>query len=467
MIDEGKLQELYDSAGVPLNDKQRAFIEHYISSNRHSVLLGVAGVGKSLILNLLKKYYGDEMAVLCSTGVSSQNLECSYGTAHAFLSLPLKVATDFHLKKLSRKCTALFTRSDKVKIIVIDEAFLLNSDNLHVIWKRIERFNKKQKSRKSRKIRLLLVGDPCQSLTIADEDLQQELKQFWGSHLMFKSTVWDRYNFETYVLDKVERQDDKVFKACLDVLRYNQVDRFNNCFKWLNQRYTNDIDPSWIYLSATNKTVDAINEKVLQSNPNPKFKFEPKINGDFNIKDTLVRENGVSICKDLKVMMINNDPEERWSNGSTGIVTLVNKEGCYVLMNHSGNTEYVTQHTWENKEVTQVEVIDSETNEISYESKETLIGEMACLPLLPCAAISIMKAQGLTIKEDFVIDLGQDYLYTWHKMGDFGTNFLYLALSRSSNINNVHLKQPINYKYVKVSQPSIDFWYKSVEEGVI
>jgi hypothetical protein len=469
VIDE-KLQSVNDliaSASVPLNEKQQMFLHKFISSNRHGILQGIAGVGKGEMIKLLKKWYGEELAVFCSTGVASQNLSCSYGTAHAYLSLPIKPATEYDYKKVSSKSSGLLGGSDKIKIILIDEAFLLNSDNLDVIWRRLERFNRKYRKRKKRNIRLVLVGDTGQSVTIADDDLKAELKSRWGSHLMFESSVWGRFNFEYYVLDKVERQEDKVFKACLDVIRYNQKERFDKCFKWLNKRQSNQYNPEWIYLAATNKQVDSINESVLNNNPNEKFHFPALIQGDFNIKDTLVRENGVTICKGLKVMTITNEEYGRWSNGSTGIVTLADSEGCYIKFDHSGKEEYVTLNEWQNKEVYTEDVVDKESGEITTKVKEKILGSMVCLPVLPSSSISIMKSQGITISTDYIIDLGEDYLYTWKKMGDFATNFLYLGLSRGVDINKIHLKQQVKPFHVKVSEESIKFWKYCKEKSLI
>ena len=127
-----------------------------------------------------------------------------------------------------------------------------------MIHKRIQRFNKRTNKRKRRDIRLLVVGDSLQATTIADAELQQELKVRWGSHLMFNSTVWDRFNFNYAVLNKVERQKDKVFKACLHVIRYYQEERLPKCLQWLNKKHRPFYSVDKLVLAATNKTVDRI-----------------------------------------------------------------------------------------------------------------------------------------------------------------------------------------------------------------
>jgi len=470
-LDSEKLNKILDGMPFVLNERQYNFLVDYISKGRgHAVLNGLAGVGKSLLMYVLHLYYKDEIVFFGTTGVSSQNLPqgIGMGTGHSYLSLATKPTNELNYKKVSRKFTDLFSKTDLVKIIVIDEAYLYNSDNLDLIWRRIERMNKRSSSRKARNVRLLLVGDCCQALTIADDSVREELTSRWGSYLMFESNVWGRFNFDYYVLDHVERQSDKVYKACLDIIRYNNQERLPKCIEWLNKRVNENYSHDSIILAATNKTVDRINNEVLKRNPNKRIHFKPKIKGDFDIKNTLMRKDGVTLAEGLKVMTIFNDPEgeNRWINGSIGYINSISTEGCYVTFNHSGEEHFVPIHKWENKEV-YAESVTYKDGEKGSELKERVIGTMFCIGLLPASAISISKSQGLTISEDYVIDLESDWLYTSEKLGDFGTNFLYLALSRGTSIQNVTFARPVTLGHVKCHQPSIDFWFKCKDKSII
>lgn len=470
MDEKESLDWLYEKACVSLNDKQKAFLHHFIFKNKgHGVLSGIAGSGKSTVMSLLKKYYGDEIVFFGASGVASLNLpdNIGVGTGHSCLSLPTKPATELNYKKVSPKCSNLFASSDLVKIIVIDEAYSYNSDTLDVIWRRIERFNKRTSKRKARNIRLLLVGDSGQMVTIADEDLKKELQQRWGSHLMFRSTVWDRFNFTHYVFDKVERQDDKVFKACLDVIRYNQTERYDKCLSWLNKRYTSDYSVDSLVLAARNKTVDKINKQVLDKNPNVKTHFPVKISGKFDMRDVLIREDGITLCEGLSVMTVNNDKDDRWVNGLCGVVTqVVGGEGCYVRFDN-GNVEFVDKFTWENKEVYIEKDVVQENGEVKDELKERVLGRLTALPVVYSSSFSVSKAQGLTISRPFVIDMEETWLYTWEKMKDFGQNFLYIALSRATSVDMITLATPIRKEHIKSCKESIAFWRECCKKSVI
>lgn len=467
MLDD-KLRQIIEENPFPLNAKQESFLEKFVEGEGSWVLNGLAGSGKSVMMALLKEYYEDSIVFFASSGVANLSLpnNIGNGTGHSGLSLSLKLATELNYKKVSPKCSAIFGKSDLVRVVVIDECYGYNSDNLDLIWRRIKRFNKKQGKRQRRNIRLLMVGDPAQQVTITDENLKRQLKERWGHHLMFKSKVWERFNFTYAVFDKVERQDDKVFKACLDVIRYYQKERFPKCLAWLNKRVSRNLPDNCLVLSATNKTVDKKNLEVLERNPNQKFTFYGTISGDFNMKDLLVKEN-ITVCEGLRVMTINNDQEGRWVNGSVGTVISVLYGESVQIRFDNGEEHYVEPYTWENKETyVEKDVVQDDGTKRDV-LKEKHLGSFTNIPIVQASAFSISKSQGLTITTPFVIDPEWTGLYTSDFMGDFGTNFIYVALSRSSSIDNITLSRPIEPAHIKPCLESIEFWKETCEKSVI
>lgn len=465
---EKKLEEIINNNPFELNAKQKNFLIKFTEGKGHWVLNGLAGSGKSVMMALLKKYYKDEVVFFASSGVANLNLpdNIGNGTGHSGLSLSTKLATELNYKKVTPKCSKIFGKSDLVKIVVIDECYGYNSDNLDLIWRRIQRFNKKQGKRQRRNIRLLMVGDPAQQITITDYNLKQALKERWGHHLMFKSKVWNRFNFTYAVFDKVERQDDKVFKACLDVIRYNQKSRFPKCLSWLNKKYSTKLPDDCLVLAATNKTVDKKNLEVLNRNPNQKFTFNGTSSGDFNMKDVLVKDS-ITVCKGLRVMTINNHPEGYWVNGSVGTVVSILYGESVLVRFDNGEEHYIEPHTWENKETYVEKDVKQEDGTVRDVLKERLLGSFSNLPLVQASSFSISKSQGLTITTPFIIDPEDTWLYTSPKLEDFGTNFLYIALSRSSSIDNINLAKPIRPEHIKPCLESIEFWSETCKKSVI
>lgn len=463
-----KLQKILEGLPFTLNDKQLKFVQRFIEGKGHWCLNGLAGSGKSSIMLILKRYYEDEIVFFASSGVANLSLPESIGngTGHSGLGLPTEPSNEIHHRKISRKCSDLFASSDLVKIIVIDEVYGYNSDNLDMIHRRIQRFNKRSGKRKRRDIRLLAVGDACQQVTIANEDLVAELKERWGHHLMFKSSVWKRFDFTYATLDKVERQNDKVFKACLDVIRYYEQDRFDKCLKWLNRRVSSRYPSDRLVLAATNKTVDITNAKVLAMNPNEKVTFYANLKGTFNMKDVLVKDKFVA-CVGLKVMTVNNDIDGRWVNGSTGVIQgVVQGMGVEVLFSN-GETHFVENNLWENKEAFVATNVEQDDGTYKDELRERVLGSLETLPLVQASSFSISKSQGLTITEPFVIDFEDTWLYTSPKLCSFGTNFVYVGCSRALSVDLITLARRVDPKHIKPCFDSIEFWNYAAERSVV
>ena len=462
------LQWLFDEAGFELNKKQKLFILHFINGEGHFLLCGLAGSGKSTVMKLLNIYYESKIIFCASSGVANLSLpdNIGSGTGHSILSLPTSPADELTYKKVSPTTQGLFGSSDLIEIVVIDEVYGYNSDVLDVIYRRLERFNKKTRKRKKRNIRLLLVGDPAQQVTITDENEERVFKERWGHHLMFRSSVWERFDFTVAVFDKVERQSDKVYTACLDVIRYNQTQRLGKCLEWLNKRCGARSGDDELVLAATNKTVDRLNQEALDKLTTPKIEFEGTIKGKFDMRDVLVKKD-ITLCEGALVMTTNNDAERRWVNGSRGVVTSVQPcEGVWVEFDN-GEEHFVEYHTWENTESYIETDVKQEDGTTKDEMKKRVLGRLTTLPLLVAYSITISKSQGLTIKDNFSIDMEKPWLYTWQKMRSFGSQFLYVALSRGVEIEKVNLLTKIEPAHVKTCDESIKFWFECLEKSII
>ena len=161
-----RIEDLFGTLPFSLTKGQEIFLNRFTTSEGHFSLLGVAGSGKSTIMEILSRFYGNEIVFCASSGVANQQMpnEIGRGTAHRVMSLFRDISDPMGMKKVKKACQGLFGPSDLVKIIVVDEAFCLDSDHLHTMLKRIERFNKATRKRKQRKIRLLVVGDCLQRL---------------------------------------------------------------------------------------------------------------------------------------------------------------------------------------------------------------------------------------------------------------------------------------------------------------
>ena len=466
MVDEvlDRLEEVLQKIPFNLNKDQLGFILEYIRGKGHFSLLGTAGVGKSVIIQVLKLYYEDEMVLSAASGVANQGLcdgKGGDGTTHKVMSLPFYLGDQKAIQKVNRTCSAIFAGSDLVKHICIDEAYMHNPEHLMVILKRLERFNKKTAKRGRRNIRLLFVGDPCQLGSILSDKDKEYLLETYGSHLMFESNVWRDFSPTIRVLSKVERQKDKTFTAFLEVLRYGQEDRYEGALKWINKRVNYNYDNSKFTVATYLKTVNAVNTKVLNSMTTQKYVSKAVVTGDFNFKENGVEEE-ITLCEGLECITTVNDKNGDFSNGSFCTITMVTPhEGCYCLFHHSGKEVFVPIHEYEQVEsYVEGNVVNEDGTKGKDILKRKVVGTCHQHCLLQASSFSGYRSQGRTFNKEGVLDIG----WGFDKSKDFGKNALYVMASRWVSVDQITLPRPLEVKHIHVCRPSIDFWQQCVKE---
>ena len=455
-----KMDELFHTLPFPLTKGQKK-AAYLIEQGEHCMILGSAGTGKSALMELVKTYFGNRVIFSATTGIANQrlfNYKGGDGTSARIFSLPIGLAATKDWKQVSRYCDKILFQSDSIDAIVIEEAGMLNAEQMALIEARINRANKKSKKRRQRKIQLIFVGDLLQLGTIVSDEDKPYFVEKYGSHLFFKSDAFKRLGFKTCFLDEVMRQDDPTFLAGLDVLRYGNEDRIERCLDWFNRRYVRDIPKGLPIISATNKVVDAENTKAFLSNPNEAGYYCAAINKDYDMKDCPV-EFELALKVGLKVMTLINDQEGRYMNGSLAEVTNMTSEGVTVKFAHNGVECLIEPFEFESKELYIADSYVDEDGEVKHVMESRVKGSCIHIPLKQASALSVHRSQGATIATEFVIDLGSTFLYT--NCGSFGEALSYVALSRATDINNVYLKAPMKKEHLKVCEETI-LWLMSV-----
>ena len=451
-----RLRRLIEGVPYTLDKEKLDFMEAYISGKGHATLLGEAGSGKTVVLELLKRYYQDEMVVFAATGVANQNLfngKGGNGTAHSGLSIPMGMATSKDFKEVGSKCSNIFAGSDLVKHIVIDEAYMLNADNLKVILHRIARFNKKNAARKQRNIRLLLVGDCLQLPCIVDDQAKQYMYREYGHHLMFRSRVWADMKIKTYILQNVYRQGDKVFKAALNVLRFGEEDRYDGVLKWLNKRVQTRAPRDMFTVAAYNKQVDQVNGRILALSRGKKMRYDAEIQGKFDLKENGVEEH-ITLAEGLDYITTMNDMDGNFNNGSFCTVKSMTEEGAWCYFPHAKEEIFVPIHEYKEHETYVAKDVKQDDGSVKDELRRAEVGKCYQIPLKQCAAISAHRSQGKTFDKKGIVDLGTGF----PEHNDFGEALLYVALSRFTDIKHVILPRSLKKSHIKVNRESIDFW---------
>lgn len=164
------------------------------------------------------------------------------------------------------------------------------------------------------------------------------------------------------------------------------------------------------------------------------------------LSDMLPAPYILSLKKDAQVMMLKNDPDRRWVNGSIGKISEILDEEILVELN---NKEYsIKKESWE-----KVKYVKNPNTE---KIEKKVIGEFIQYPIRLSYAMTIHKSQGKTF-DKIVIDIGK---------GAFAHGQIYVALSRCKTLDGIVLNNMIKKNDIIVDQRVIDFYGNNSEKEI-
>jgi ATP-dependent DNA helicase PIF1 len=430
---------------IEFNDQFQKALDLMERTSRNVFVTGRAGTGKSTLLNYFRANTEKKVAVLAPTGVAAVNINGQ--TIHSFFGFKPDV-TFSKIKKMTGNRKNLYKNIDA---IIIDEVSMARADLLDCVDKFL-RLNGKNKKLPFGGIQMIFIGDLYQLppvITARDRDI---FKNHYETGYFLSSHVFSDFEMDFVELEKIYRQKDQKFIDILNCIRNNSVEAKE--LDLLNERFDPDFDPKaddfYIYLVPTNDLARKINEEYLRKVKGKTYYFEGKIDGNFDEK-YLPTETNLSLKIGSQVMLLNNDSQGRWINGSIGKVVGIETEKEYIAVEfESGETEMVRPYTWS---------IYSYSYDIKKKILETeIIGSVTQYPLKLAWAITIHKSQGKTF-EKVIIDMGR---------GAFAHGQTYVALSRCVSLEGLILKKEIKKSHIfidwKVVQFVTKYQYKISEQ---
>lgn len=415
------------------------------NTNANIFLTGKAGTGKSTFLRYICKNLNKKYVVLAPTGVAAVNV--GGVTIHSFFQMPLRpvppddpeysVSAFRKSKKLSKRKIRLIR---ELELIIIDEVSMVRPDMIDYI-DRILRAVKGNRREPFGGVQLLFVGDIFQLEPVVTNESKTILANYYQDYFFFNARTYESAQLVAIELNKIYRQTDSSFIELLDRVRLNRATRQD--FSLLNSRidknddHTGDDDKFSITLTTRRDTASSINSERLELLPGEETVFHGEITGEFPEK-ILPTDLELSLKVDAQVMLIRNDRDKRWVNGTIARVHKLGRETIQVEL-EDGRIESVEREEWKN--------INYVLDEKSKKIKEEVIGTFTQFPLKAAWAMTIHKSQGLTFNK-VTIDMGG---------GAFSAGQTYVALSRCRSLEGLRFINPIQNGDVKVSRGAVDF----------
>ncbi len=395
------------------------------SPDRAPILVtGEAGTGKSTLINYIKAVIRPaNTVVLAPTGVAA--LTVGGQTIHSFFRFPFKIIDAAALA--DQKKNRLWK---KVELVIIDEVSMVRADILDGIDLVL------RKARNSERpfggVRVLLVGDFLQLPPVIPAAEHQVLAQKgYSGPYAYNSNVLENYPPVHFELTQVYRQTDRDFIDLLSNLRVAR--HVEETVMTLNDACVGPHRAGHIpvLLTATNRVADRYNREGLESLPTSPVAYEGRTKGKFSANRLPVPE-ALVLKKGARVMAVRNDPMKRWVNGSLGTIIDLTSEEVHVRFDGSPQIRKIAPETWD--------MINYRWDEAAQKLVETTTASFQQMPLILAWAVTIHKAQGLTL-DDVRIDLGR---------GAFAAGQAYVALSRARTLAGLSLSAPLREADVRV-----------------
>ena len=414
-----------DNPDIEFNDdfvRAMALLE---DGSSHVFIKGRAGTGKSTFLNLCRTNLKKNMVVLAPTGAAAVNVGGQ--TIHSFFNFkPNITVKGVSSVSIRPEYAKVYTR---LEMIVIDEVSMVRADLLDCVDAFL-RLHGPDPTKAFGGVVMVFIGDLYQLPPVVTSSDEYIFHMHYRSPFFFDARVFEEINIRVVEFEKNYRQQDKTFQQMLEAIRHNRVS--DEHLRLLNARYDPLFDPpeddNWVYLTTTNKIADDINQERLKALKEDLFTHDGKVRGNFE-KVTLPTHEVLDLKVGAQVIMLNNDREGRWVNGTIGRIKEIYNAGfnaaAVQVVLPDGKSIEVEPYTWEMFEF----YYNGEKGTI--DSRVT--GSFKQFPMKLAWAITIHKSQGKTF-EKIAIDVGK---------GAFCHGQIYVALSRCTTLEGIVLKNKI------------------------
>jgi ATP-dependent exoDNAse (exonuclease V) alpha subunit len=426
--------QILDADQLPLhldiNDEFKAAFGLMENTNEHLFITGKAGTGKSTLLKYFKANTGKKIVVLAPTGVAAINVGGQ--TIHSFFRLPPKIIHKDTIKRLRDR-----TLIESLDMVIIDEVSMVRSDVMDGI-DYVLRLNRGRMKVPFGGVQMVFFGDLFQLSPVVEDEAKKLMEELYSSPYFFSANVFNHCSIRSIELSTMYRQKDRSFMELLNRIRNKEhaksdLDRLN---ERVDKGAALPKKDATLILTTTNRLANTINQERLSKLPGREIVFEAMASGKFE-ESAYPTGASLKLKKGAQVMLIKNDPNKKWVNGTLAKVVALSDDSIVVDIN--GTICDVPVVKWNKIEYTY--------NEDEDKIEDEIVGSFAQYPIKLAWAITIHKSQGQTF-DKVIIDLGY---------GAFTHGQLYVALSRCTRLDGIRFKRPVAHSDIIFDRRIYDF----------
>tara|TARA_R100001244_G_scaffold102960_2_gene76643 strand:+ start:556 stop:1896 length:1341 start_codon:yes stop_codon:yes gene_type:complete len=392
-------------------------------------LTGRAGTGKTTMLRKFLAGAGEKAIVLAPTGVAAMN--AGGQTIHSFFKFPPRLIEPTDIKRL--RSTRLVKAIDTM---IIDEISMVRSDMLDAIDKSLK-LNRASK-RPFGGVRMILSGDLHQLPPVVSGQEAPILRERFGGSYFFNAPAFKDAEFSLLALKHVFRQAEPRFLALLGALRTGRVTPNDEAVLrgLVSTRSAVEASETHVVLTPNNANAYRINQARLEGLNTRSQRFEADVQGQFDEK-SYPTEADLELKEGARVMLIKNDPEGRWVNGT--LATVAGFSGTRVMVEIEDHVYEIEPTAWEKYRYE----LDPETKKV----KREVVGTFKQMPLRLAYAVTIHKAQGLTLDKVFI-----DF-----DSGMFAHGQAYVAFSRARSLEGLSISRELRPRDLVLDREAFAF----------
>lgn len=418
--------------GFVLGKEQSLVVDILEKTKGNYFITGKAGSGKSTVLQYFvqhtkKKNY----AIVAPTGIAALNV--SGQTIHSFFKFGFGFmdVNDPGLLSSNLKDDTL----EHLDVLIIDEISMVRADVMDMI-------DKKLRASKSEELpfggcQVIAFGDLYQLPPVVKEDLESQLLQErYGTSYFFGAPAVQQ-TFTIIEMQEVFRQKEQFFVNMLNKIREATISEpelnYLNCASGLAEK-----PGSCTTLVLTNKAAEIINNERLMKLSGSEYEYKGEFDGLFTPQDDTPCDKVIRLREGALVLLVKNNREKGYVNGTIATITELDKDRIQIRFGKK--IDVLEQETWEKYEYVY--------NEADDRIEKKVIGHFTQYPVKLAYAMTVHKSQGRTF-DDICIDY----------MGKtaFSPGQTYVALSRCTSMEHMHLNSPISLADIRTNPEIIRY----------